>query len=215
MEFDEFDEFDDGLDDLDMIKALEQVENHVKEDPVYGQPSKENLGLPSSIVRGGLKPGSTLDQNATFAHQNAAHKSMKISVKSKCRQQTVLDHFKPANPAQSLIKDSCNNPPQSLLSLNTHPNIQSKPKAHNPKRPGAVKSYHPIDEEALKTWIFPINYSIRDYQFNIAQSALFSNTLVCLPTGYFNSELVSNILVLEKLLLLLLLYITIFVGFPR
>lgn len=27
------------------------------------------------------------------------------------------------------------------------------------------------------------NYSRRDYQFNISQAALFSNTLVVLPTG--------------------------------
>ncbi|KAM7507593.1 hypothetical protein LguiA_018046 [Lonicera macranthoides] len=40
-----------------------------------------------------------------------------------------------------------------------------------------------IDPEAAKTWIYPANYSHRDYQFNISQAALFSNTLVVLPTG--------------------------------
>lgn len=42
---------------------------------------------------------------------------------------------------------------------------------------------HNIDMEAFKIWIYPINYPIRDYQFNIVQKALFSNTLVALPTG--------------------------------
>jgi len=33
------------------------------------------------------------------------------------------------------------------------------------------------------TWIYPENYPVREYQFNIVKSALYRNTLVCLPTG--------------------------------
>ena len=33
-------------------------------------------------------------------------------------------------------------------------------------------------------WIYPVNYPLRSYQFNIVQKALFWNTLVTLPTGY-------------------------------
>lgn len=40
-----------------------------------------------------------------------------------------------------------------------------------------------FDPEAGSQWIYPINYPIRDYQFNIVQKCLFRNTLVCLPTG--------------------------------
>ncbi|XP_073052699.1 DEAD-box ATP-dependent RNA helicase FANCM isoform X1 [Primulina eburnea] len=40
-----------------------------------------------------------------------------------------------------------------------------------------------IDPEAAKTWVYPVNISRRDYQFAITQTALFSNTLVVLPTG--------------------------------
>ena len=40
-----------------------------------------------------------------------------------------------------------------------------------------------FDPEAGELWIYPTNYPIRDYQFNIVQKSLFTNTLVCLPTG--------------------------------
>eukprot|EP00798_Chlamydomonas_sp_ICE-L_P008631 gene8631-34076_t len=32
-------------------------------------------------------------------------------------------------------------------------------------------------------WLYPIHPSVREYQYRMVQSALFSNTLVCLPTG--------------------------------
>ncbi|KAL6492806.1 hypothetical protein OROGR_032565 [Orobanche gracilis] len=44
---------------------------------------------------------------------------------------------------------------------------------------GCVK----IDHEAAKSWIYPVNIPLRDYQFAITRTALFSNTLVVLPTG--------------------------------
>ncbi|KAE8022325.1 hypothetical protein FH972_008133 [Carpinus fangiana] len=40
-----------------------------------------------------------------------------------------------------------------------------------------------IDPEAAKTWTYPVNVPLRDYQFAITKKALFSNTLVALPTG--------------------------------
>ena len=40
-----------------------------------------------------------------------------------------------------------------------------------------------FDETKGDTWIYPTNLPLRDYQFNIAQKALYNNTLVCLPTG--------------------------------
>ncbi|KAJ4819037.1 ATP-dependent DNA helicase mph1 [Rhynchospora pubera] len=40
-----------------------------------------------------------------------------------------------------------------------------------------------IDPEAAKTWIYPINIPKREYQFYITKIALFTNTLVALPTG--------------------------------
>ena len=40
-----------------------------------------------------------------------------------------------------------------------------------------------FDCAAGNSWIYPTNYPLRDYQFNIVQKALFHNTLVTLPTG--------------------------------
>ena len=40
-----------------------------------------------------------------------------------------------------------------------------------------------FDLEAGRTWIYPTNYPVRQYQFNIVKSCLFDNTLVSLPTG--------------------------------
>lgn len=36
---------------------------------------------------------------------------------------------------------------------------------------------------AVKQWVYPLNQSRRDYQFNIVKNCLFDNTLVALPTG--------------------------------
>lgn len=40
-----------------------------------------------------------------------------------------------------------------------------------------------IDPEASKSWHYPINMSIRDYQFKISKACLGKNSLVVLPTG--------------------------------
>lgn len=37
--------------------------------------------------------------------------------------------------------------------------------------------------EAGNVWIYPTNYPIRNYQFDIVEKALYKNTLVTLPTG--------------------------------
>ncbi|XP_055357131.1 uncharacterized protein LOC129602184 [Paramacrobiotus metropolitanus] len=49
--------------------------------------------------------------------------------------------------------------------------------------PANVEKLPGFDLEAGLKWIYPTNYDIRSYQFNIVQKALFRNTMVCLPTG--------------------------------
>ncbi|KAF9360483.1 hypothetical protein BGX26_009173 [Mortierella sp. AD094] len=52
-----------------------------------------------------------------------------------------------------------------------------------PTQPSQPLTHHAIDRDAALTWQYPINYPRRDYQYNIIRRALFSNTLVSLPTG--------------------------------
>ena len=40
-----------------------------------------------------------------------------------------------------------------------------------------------FDLEAGRLWIYPTNYPVREYQYNITQQAIYKNTLVTLPTG--------------------------------
>lgn len=51
------------------------------------------------------------------------------------------------------------------------------------QQPPPPASRVPIDTEAAKTWIYPVNYPVRQYQLQIVTEALFKNTLVSLPTG--------------------------------
>ena len=39
------------------------------------------------------------------------------------------------------------------------------------------------ESEALQRWIYPTNVEVRQYQRAICETAIFNNTLVCLPTG--------------------------------
>lgn len=50
--------------------------------------------------------------------------------------------------------------------------------------PPETPTHHKLDNEALKTWVYPTNLGpVRDYQFSIVKNGLFHNTLVALPTG--------------------------------
>ncbi|MBN3324142.1 FANCM protein, partial [Atractosteus spatula] len=40
-----------------------------------------------------------------------------------------------------------------------------------------------FDRSSADIWIYPTNYPVREYQLKISETALFQNTLVCLPTG--------------------------------
>ena len=53
----------------------------------------------------------------------------------------------------------------------------------NSYKPGQNEYIAGFDEECGKTWQYPIDFPLREYQFSIVRRCLFKNTLVCLPTG--------------------------------
>ena len=80
----------------------------------------------------------------------------------------------------------------SLLANYNHGTGTGTTSAYLDKGQGASAAIHNLslngdipgfDREAGEQWIYPTNYPVRDYQFNIVQKCLFQNTLVCLPTG--------------------------------
>ncbi|XP_075048258.1 Fanconi anemia group M protein [Mixophyes fleayi] len=52
-----------------------------------------------------------------------------------------------------------------------------------PSRATEIQNLPGFDLSAGHIWIYPTNCPVREYQLNIAHTALLHNTLVCLPTG--------------------------------
>ena len=65
----------------------------------------------------------------------------------------------------------------------SHKTLPASKGSHSVLNASIIEDIPGFDVDAGELWIYPTNYPIRDYQFNIVQKALFKNTLVCLPTG--------------------------------
>lgn len=89
---------------------------------------------------------------------------------SKVIRQSTLDKFVEVNEKQSEGHQTYN--PSSMPNCNNGDALYSME---------SIKS--DIDAIAAQSWIYPVNVPLRDYQFSIVKTALFSNTLVSLPTG--------------------------------
>lgn len=56
-------------------------------------------------------------------------------------------------------------------------------------------THHKLDQEAMKTWVFPMNLGgIRDYQYSIVARGLYHNLLVALPTGLGKTFIAATIM---------------------
>jgi len=51
-----------------------------------------------------------------------------------------------------------------------------------------------IDPDHIKSWVYLMSKSFREYQFNMVETCLFHNTLVCLPTGLGKTFVAANVI---------------------
>lgn len=54
--------------------------------------------------------------------------------------------------------------------------------------------HHKIDPDALKTYVYPTNLPVRDYQYNIVYRSFFHNIVVALPTGLGKTFIASTVM---------------------
>lgn len=73
---------------------------------------------------------------------------------------------------QAMDETLASNLPSTSFAQSAYPSTQK-----------ALENLEGFDVVAGQTWIYPTNYPVRSYQFNIVQTALFKNTMVILPTG--------------------------------
>lgn len=55
-------------------------------------------------------------------------------------------------------------------------------------------THHAISYENLNNYIYPTNFEVRDYQYNIVQRAFYDNLLVTLPTGLGKTFIASTVM---------------------
>lgn len=55
-------------------------------------------------------------------------------------------------------------------------------------------THHRIDYHSLEKYIYPTNFEVRDYQYNIVQRAFYDNLLVALPTGLGKTFIASTVM---------------------
>ncbi|KAF9608476.1 hypothetical protein IFM89_009842 [Coptis chinensis] len=92
-----------------------------------------------------------------------------------CQERAVSSTF--ASTSAPASKPSRQSTLDSFIQRNNHCQVVGNEESNN------LGCYCAIDLEAAKTWIYPVNIPLRDYQLSITKTALFANTLVALPTG--------------------------------
>lgn len=178
------DEFDDDIADEDFITALEQVSSSIgghgttrnlpNSAPQVSKPTGQQdpaavaalelEDLPSDAFSSPEPPQSRPSASATISAPQTARSGFSRTSSGKWRQTTLFGG--------------------SISSDGPRPSQPAAARVFRADLPPEVQTHHAIDEEAMKTWVYPTNLgAIRDYQFSIVKNSLFNNTLVALPTG--------------------------------
>ncbi|CAI4064907.1 3'-5' DNA helicase SKDI_09G1650 [Saccharomyces kudriavzevii IFO 1802] len=55
-------------------------------------------------------------------------------------------------------------------------------------------THHELDCDALSFYVYPTNYEVREYQYNIVYKSLFENTLCAIPTGMGKTFIASTVM---------------------
>lgn len=115
--------------------------------------------------------------------------------------------FADPKPGPSRSSGPVREPPKMWQEIGSHAGPSTSRDREDPQPLGAEEEGEPLqllsDEKTLtedgfcmftgRHWVYPTNYPERKYQLDMVQTALFHNTLVCLPTGkiyhYLKAEL--------------------------
>ncbi|KAJ3083069.1 hypothetical protein HDU99_000744 [Rhizoclosmatium hyalinum] len=87
---------------------------------------------------------------------------------------------------QQLLMQQLPQPPNALQKIQLQQKLnQSNAMLDDPSvnLAALVSHHHRMNRENLKSWLYPTNCPVREYQFNVIQASMFQNTLVALPTG--------------------------------
>ncbi|KAI9171445.1 ATP-dependent DNA helicase MPH1 [Paramyrothecium foliicola] len=177
------DEFCDAIDD-DLLEALT---GH----PTSSTPSARNSQAPHTIAGTRMRHDATGLAGLELEGLSDAFSSADEAVRG---QQAPLASKTAAAPVPELrtsfARSNSGILRQAILwggEVSLAPPRPSQPmngRGYRADQPREPPSHHALDEEAMKTWVYPTNLGVtRDYQFNIVRNSLFNNTLVALPTG--------------------------------
>lgn len=149
--------------------------------PIFERKSARNINDPHSLTQQ-LNRSQILndvkDEQTTInssVSKNIAAQKKEPSTKK----QTQSTRPKRRKPSSAGIRD---NPPNAkTYKTKIQLNLGSDPKCQ-------------IDAEACKNWVYLTHRQFRRYQFDITETSLFNNTLVCLPTGMGKTFIAANII---------------------
>lgn len=170
------DEFDDDFADEDFITALDQVSS---------SNSRVNNSLHSSESHGTALKNSS----AYGACQDGADFDIELeNIPSDAFSSQEHVQKAPA-PRTGLARSSSGSFRQTTLwgtdaaGGSQRASQSATARVYRADLPPEAPSQHELDQDAMKTWVYPMNLgAIRDYQFSIVKNSLFNNTLVALPT---------------------------------